>query len=255
MSGLLIKQGDRSALGLRGAWPNSGNALSHATHASLNMGLNDAIFLFLFKKVSSLTSLFAVFLNKTVGFNRYAVCQSYGNDRVTLVLGSGVGSLTVSATTVLSNGYHIYSIFANRDGNAEFYDNGIIDGTPDISSVAAINQDNAGLLTMNQNEMGHAFYSMSQPLLHYEQWFIDPANFPSAGERLQIVRQYVANPYDIPPLLNVRPNKATELRLALDFQNLDPAWNYIPDVSAYANNMSIAGGALVSACVKEFGAV
>jgi len=249
---MTVKPKTRSVLGLRGNWPNGGYALSRATNPSLNMGLNDAVFLVTFQKITDLVhqSLYVgMKIDWTNGYywefelgKAYLVIY-YGG--VPLFVGSGI----------LSGGFHSAATFVDRDGNVEHYIDGGADGSGSVSAAGAANLDNNTDFLMQINYTGGGSYSYSQPLLHYEQWFIDPADFPAAAERARIAQQFAADPYTTPSLMTERANAATEQRLALTFENLDPAATTITDESAYGNHVTIAGGATVADCMKEYAGV
>jgi len=142
----------------------------------------------------------------------------------------------------LTEGEYILIWQIDRDGNCDIYD--CLTGTQyasiDISSYAAIDQSNTSQFRMFNPTATWATRNMSH-FINFQYWNFGAGGLPSAAICEDIRNELVQNPYDIPPTLNNRVDKATELRLHLTLDNIDPTFRAIPDESAYANNLNLNG--------------
>jgi len=233
-------------MGMRGNWIGNGWCLSHVTNASLNIGLADfLIVLDVFEEPQAAADTYL--LQKVGGAPLRGVYLIYSAGKPSLMLYDvGGAPITYSAGMDISHGRNILLFFTDRDGNAYIYVNGSL-STLDITATN-VDQDNAGHLVLLY---GNVPNYRSQPLLSYQQYNFGVGGLPNATERAQIVAEASADPSTIPATLAARPAHATELRLALDFSDMDSAANAVTDNSAYGNDMSLSGGALWSTVGRE----
>jgi len=251
------KNADHSVLSLRGAWPNTGTTyrLSRAHDANLDIGLADYGFIFDLKFETAPNG--NVFVIKEagapLGFMIYTGVNGadyYIGVQMRNAAGGGIGH---AGLWLPWKGRHIVTCFIDRDGLAYGRDNDDIGIQIGIDGNTNINQDNAGAFNMFLNDNSATPQQFGPAVLSFQFYNFGVGNGPTSPEIDAIHAQALSNPYSVPPLLAARVDYAVEQRMALFFENLDPAWNYVLDSSAYNLNPNIVGGALVSAAVKEYG--
>ena len=238
----------KSAMGMKGNWMSGGWSLTHADHSSLDIGFSDFLIILDTPYIEQQDAVETFVAEKYGGMPNCGYYISYINEKPSLSLYDGTGAaVTCMAGVPLDRGRNILLFFADRDGNAYIYDNGVLVGTADIT-VANKNQNNAGALNMMY---GSGIDYRVQPMLGFQLYNFLAGGLPDATDRAQIVAEASANPYEIPATLQSRTNYTVEQRISLDFSNIDPAATVVTDNSAYSNDMSISGGSAWAAVGKE----
>ena len=244
----MIRPVDRSKLGLRENAILGNYSLSKAHHASLDIGTDDALFIWDIVLAADNAGTNYV-LDKVFNvppWNGYGFMLTDSKMRF-YWQDAGGGSTSYTPPIQMTRGRHLLAFFLDRSGNLYQYDNGALIYTADISAYDGVDKGSpGGAFRVLQDTV-----FPSQPLLGLQLHFFTAGQLPDATERAQIASSLVANPYDMPEILSGRTLHATELRLHITFDDLDPSAVAITDESAYGNDLTITG-ATVADCVKEF---
>jgi len=253
------KPPDRSCLGLRGSWPNTGATyrLSHADDANLDIGLAD--YGFIFDVIFDSAPSGNLFVSKEAGAPLgYVIYTGVNGDDYYIgvqMRNNAGGAIGHAGLWLPWKGRHIITCFVDRNGNAYGRDNDDIGIQIGIDGNTNIDQDNAGAFNMFNNDQSVSPQSFGPAVLSFQFYIFGVDGGPNSVEIDAIHGQALSDPYSVPPLLQARVNYATEQKMYLPFENLDPAWTVITDESAYALSPTIVGGNTVATAVKEYGNV
>jgi hypothetical protein len=220
-------------LGILGAPFGSGHALA-GTHANFEVDTDDFMIEITPQIKTNVNYTWVIW--STGGANHwYAGVQASTN-----VIRLNIDGLTVSSSALPDGWLDSHApihIFADRDGNAYFYYNGVAYGSADISSKSAVDLDDTTIRAGGRESSGQ---DSTDTLSSCRLFVIDAADFPGATERAAIALERALDP-DVESLtLAARTNYATERRLDLDFNDTGFTDTAIDNLGTGAN-MAIQG--------------
>lgn len=254
------KTTDHSALGLRGYWPNTGatNRLSHAHDANLNIGLAD--FGFIIDMEWKGRPYAARYVTKEagapLGYDIGTAVNAAGEHYIWVQMRNAAGGAIGHAGLWLAGkGRHIVTVGVDRDWIIYGRDNEDIAIQIGVDANTNINQDNNGALNMFENDQSSSPQHFGPDVLSWQFYNFGVDGCPSVAEIDQIHGEMIADPDSVPVALSNRVNYATEQRMYLPFENLDPDALVITDESAFALSPTIVGGFRVRDAIKEYGCV
>ncbi len=233
-----IKLPDRSKIGFCHSVTTGSRNIEtpHANVTGLDIGAGED-FAVLFAINRFRNSKFDVVIGKAKFWTAGWQVECSSGIKFGLAMSDGTTVKSFNSTTNVQVFNERVCYFADRSANLEVYQDLNKVGEVDISSVENVDESNTEPFFMCYHRWQYKVSILPLTVIQFYNFGVN--GLPSASDREKIVREFVDNPYIIPPTLRARPNHSTELRLWLDFQDVSPDSSTIPDKSAYNNNVDI----------------